>query len=370
MDKVDAIVVGAGVVGLAIAAKLSQQCDNVLIVDKNATFGEETSSRNSEVIHAGIYYPKDSLKALLCVRGKEQLYQYCQQRHIPHQRIGKLLVAHNKAEEAFLDKTLAIAKNNGVHDLTWLREDELNKIEPALSATSALLSPSTGIIDVHSYMQSLLADLEHNKGMFVGNTQMLSAKPITDGFIVELLSGDEKFELQCQYLINSAGLHSTDVAKNIAGVPAELIPQLHWCRGHYFSYSGKSPFNRLIYPIPEANGLGIHASLDVGGQLKFGPDTQYVEQLDYKVAPQLKSKFFQAVKAYFPSVDFERLQPAYAGIRPKLQGANDSFRDFCIQGEIEHKVIGLVNLFGIDSPGLTSSLAIAEHVSDLLSQAK
>jgi len=366
MDKVDAIVVGAGVVGLAIAAKLSQRLANVLIVDKNNTFGEETSSRNSEVIHAGIYYPQNSLKALLCVRGKEKLYQYCQQRNIPNQRIGKLLVAHNEAEESILDNTIEIAKNNGVFDLTWLNGKELNKIEPALSATAALLSPSTGIIDVHSYMQSLLADVEHNNGMFVGNTQVLHAEPVSNGFIVDLVSGNEKIKLNCQYLINSAGLHSTDVAKNIAELSDDYIPKLHWCRGHYFSYSGKSPFNRLIYPIPEANGLGIHASLDVAGQLKFGPDTQYVDQLEYNVSLELKSKFFQAVKLYFPEVDFERLQPAYSGIRPKLQGPDESFKDFSIQGVSTHNIPGLVNLFGIDSPGLTSSLSIADYVYTIL----
>ena len=366
MDKVDAIVVGAGVVGLAIAAKLSQYLPKVLIIDKHHHYGQETSSRNSEVIHAGIYYPKGSLKAKCCVRGKAALYQYCQQRHIPYQRLGKLLVAHDTAQEYCLEKTLAIAQSNGVDDLHWQTAKQLKQIEPALSASVALLSPSTGIIDVHSYMQSLIADIEHHQGMFVGNTQMIRAEPNQQGFCVDLLSGHENMQLNCQYLINSGGLHSTEVAELITGLAAAYIPTLHWCRGHYFSYSGKSPFKHLIYPVPEAHGLGIHASLDVGGQLKFGPDTQYVDRLDYHVDLALRDKFYEAVKLYFPALEIERLQPAYAGIRPKLQGPNDSVMDFSIQGEQCHHIPGLINLFGIDSPGLTSSLAIAEHVSQIL----
>jgi L-2-hydroxyglutarate oxidase LhgO len=366
MDKVDAIVVGAGVVGLAVAAKLSQYLTKVLIIDKNTGFGEETSSRNSEVIHAGLYYPKNSLKARCCVEGKAALYQYCQQRHIPYQRIGKLLVAHDEAEQLCLENTLSIAQGNGVDDLCWLTANQVNILEPAISARAALLSPSTGIIDVHSYMQSLLVDLEQHQGMFVGNTRLLRAEPNEQGFVVDLLSGDENMRLNCQYLINSAGLHSTAVADLIVGLSAAHIPILHWCRGHYFSYSGKSPFKHLIYPVPETNGLGIHASLDVGGQLKFGPDTEYVTSIDYTVDMALKNKFYEAVKLYFPTLEYERLQPAYAGIRPKLQGPNDSFMDFSIQAEQCHQVPGLINLFGIDSPGLTSSLAIAEQVSHLL----
>jgi len=366
MDKVDIIIVGAGVVGLAITAKLAQQFNNVLVIDKNSSFGEETSSRNSEVIHAGIYYPKNSLKAKLCVQGKAMLYQYCQERQIPVNKIGKLLVAHGKNEEDFLKKTLISAKNNGVDDLIWLNQQALKELEPELLASAALLSPSTGIIDSHAYMQSLLAQAEQYNALFVAQTKMQSASPTDDGFEVSLDSQGEHLSIKCKYLINCAGLHSESVAHTIQGLNKSHIPKLHWCRGHYFSYQGKSPFKQLIYPIPRDNGLGIHASLDMGGQLKFGPDTQYIDQLNYDFPSKLKEKFLSQVSQYFPNIDASKLQPAYAGIRPKLQGKEDSFKDFVIQTSETHQLEGLINLFGIDSPGLTSSLAIANYVADKL----
>jgi len=365
MDNVDVIIVGAGVIGLAIAAKLSKKYSRVLLVDKNMSFGEETSSRNSEVIHAGIYYPENSLKAKLCVKGKQQLYQYCQQRHIPHQKIGKLLVANNTKEEASLEKILTQAQRNGVDDLSWQSKAQLKCSTPALAASSALLSPSTGIIDVHGYMQSLLADAESNGAIFVGQTRLVSAHPNSHGFDVRLNSQGESIALQCAFLINCAGLHASTVASAIDGMPKQHIPTIHYCRGHYFSYQGKSPFQQLIYPIPSANGLGIHASLNIAGQLKFGPDTQYINHIDYRVDPTLKTKFVQAIVKYFPKLDVNKLQPDYAGIRPKLQGANEGFKDFIIENEHAHGIAGLINLFGIDSPGLTSSLAIAQYVEHL-----
>jgi L-2-hydroxyglutarate oxidase LhgO len=370
MEKVDAIVIGAGVVGLAIAAKLSHSLKNVLVIDKNISFGEETSSRNSEVIHAGIYYPQHSLKAKLCVQGKELLYHYCKNRHIPHQRLGKLLVAHGDAEERCLEKTIKQAALNNVNDLIWLNEAELKASNPELKATAALLSPSTGIIDVHGYMQALVAELEENKGQFVGQTSFIKAErknsKENSGFIVTLKSQDETMQLHCDYLINSGGLHSTHIAENIACLAKAHIPKLYYCRGHYFSYQGKSPFKKLIYPVPEAHGLGIHASLDISGQLKFGPDTQYIDEIDYQVSTDLKAKFISAIERYYPMIEAKRLQPAYSGIRPKLEGPTDSFKDFVIQSEEVHNIKGLINLFGIDSPGLTSSLAIAEYVRNRL----
>jgi len=366
MDSVNAIVVGAGVVGLAIAARLSEKLSNVLVIDKNTSFGEETSSRNSEVIHAGLYYPTDSLKARLCVSGKHKLYDYCQQRHIPHNRLGKLLVGHNAEEEAYLARIVEQAAINGVNDLSWLSQKDIRDFSPELSATCALLSPSTGIVDSHSYMQSLLADLEANGGLFVAQTEFLSAQPSGQGFILELESQGEPLKLNTRYLINSAGLYCQRVANKIAGLANEHIPELHWCRGHYFAYSGKNPFSRLVYPVPEKNGLGIHASLDMGGQLKFGPDTQYVNKLSYEFSTGAKEKFVRAIRKYFPALDVEKLHPSYAGIRPKLQGPGQGFKDFVIQSQQTHGMPGLVNLFGIDSPGLTSSLAIAEHAVDLL----
>jgi len=362
LDSVDVLVVGAGVIGLAITAKISQHFDNVLVIDKNTSFGEETSSRNSEVIHAGIYYPQNSLKAKLCVQGKAMLYDYCHERHIPVNKIGKLLVAHGEEEEAYLIKTVISAQKNGVDDLTWLDQSTLSQLEPELRATAALHSPSTGIIDSHAYMQSLLTQAEQNDAMFVGRTKMINATPTSQGFEVTLDSQGEKLLIHCTHLINCAGLHSEALAHTIEGLDKSIIPKLHWCRGHYFSYQGKSPFKQLIYPIPRDNGLGIHASLDMGGQLKFGPDTQYIEKLDYRFPEKLKDKFIKQVSKYFPNLSEDKLQPAYAGIRPKLQSADEPFRDFVIQTSEIHKINGLINLFGIDSPGLTSSLAIANYV--------
>ena len=366
MDSVDIIVVGAGVVGLAIAARLSRKYSQVLLVDKNASFGEETSSRNSEVIHAGIYYPENSLKAKLCVKGKHQLYQYCLQRHIPHQKVGKLLVANGMTEEADLANIEIQAQRNGVNDLIWQSKAQLKCSTPALAASSALLSPSTGIIDTHSYMQSLLAEAQNNPATFVARTQFVSAQANSQGFEVNLNSQRDNITLQCKWLINSAGLHATTVAHAIEDMPTHHIPIVHYCRGHYFSYHGKSPFQQLIYPIPSAHGLGIHASLDIAGQLKFGPDTEYIDDIDYEINPSLKAKFVNAITKYFPELDTTRLKPDYAGIRPKLQAVNEDFKDFDIQGKKKHGVAGLINLFGIDSPGLTSSLAIAEYVDNLM----
>jgi len=362
MENVDVIVVGAGVVGLAIAAKLSKVFSNVLIVEKNAYFGEETSSRNSEVIHAGIYYPKNSLKASLCVQGKNQLYRYCIERHIPYQKVGKFIVAHGNEDEQHLKSIVNTAYDSGVDDLVWTSSAELKKSEPEISASAALFSPSSGVIDVHSYMQSLLAQIEQNGGLFVANTQFTSAHYDGNKFTAKFLSAGEAISINTQYLINSGGLHSTAVANAIDEMPTEFIPQLHYCRGHYFSYSGKSPINHLIYPIPEKNGLGIHASIDMGGQLKFGPDTQYIENINYDINDALKEKFYTAIQRYFPNASLDKLQPAYSGIRPKLQGQHDGFCDFNIQTYKQHGLNGLINLFGIDSPGLTSSLAIAEYV--------
>jgi L-2-hydroxyglutarate oxidase LhgO len=366
MDNVDVIIVGAGVIGLAIAARLAKQFDSVLIIDKNTSFGEETSSRNSEVIHAGIYYPQNSLKAKLCVQGKAMLYQYCLERHIPVNKIGKLLVAHGTKEEDSLKEILTRARKNGVDDLTWLSQSELQILEPELLASAALLSPSTGIIDSHAYMLSLLAQAEQHNAQFVAQTKMLSAQPNHNGFDVLLDSQGEHLSIKCTYLVNCAGLHSEAVAHTIKNLAKSHIPKLHWCRGHYFSYQGKSPFKQLIYPIPRDNGLGIHASLDMGGQLKFGPDTQYIDQLNYDFPAKLKEKFLNQVSQYFPNIEASKLQPAYAGIRPKLQGKNDTFEDFVIQTSEVHQLKGLINLFGIDSPGLTSSLAIADYVVDKL----
>lgn len=357
------VVIGAGVVGLAIATKLQQQFSHVLLIDKNNNFGEETSSRNSEVIHAGIYYPENSIKAKLCVEGKERLYAFCQQHNVPHHRLGKLIVSHSDDECEALNKIKQQAEINGVVDLQWKSQAQVNQLEPNVSAKQALFSPSTGIIDVNSYMAALVHKFQQQGGLFVAQTEAQKVAKIQSGFCLTLNSVGETTTIESEIVINSAGLHSTTVAENIADLAKIHIPQIHYCRGHYFSYSGKSPLNHLVYPIPNTHGLGIHASLDVGGQLKFGPDTQFIDEIDYTVDEALKEKFYRAIRQYFPTIDKTKLQPAYSGIRPKLQAPNQAVQDFHIQTEKQHQIKGLVNLFGIESPGLTSSLAIAEQVA-------
>ncbi|QYJ90537.1 NAD(P)/FAD-dependent oxidoreductase [Shewanella halotolerans] len=369
MDKLDAIVIGAGVVGLAVAASLSRRFGNVLIIDRAETIGTGISSRNSEVIHAGIYYPTGSLKAQLCVEGKQQLYAYCRRRGVAVNPLGKLIVATQAEQEAQLDALLVNARANGVDDLVPLGRRQLLTLEPALKASAGLLSPSTGIVDSHGLMLSLLAEAEDHGTIFCPHTEFITAQTDANGFRVELMQQGERVSLDTIYLINCAGLYATEVTTRIEGLAESLIPQRYWCKGHYFAYQGKSPFSHLIYPVPEPGlkGLGIHATLDLGGQLKFGPDTQYMvpnSLEDYRVPEALRQRFHQAISRYYPGIAIERLQTAYAGIRPKLQGPDDTeVADFMIQGEVQHGIPGLVNLLGIESPGLTASLAIAEQVS-------
>ncbi|OKY27575.1 NAD(P)/FAD-dependent oxidoreductase [Thalassotalea sp. PP2-459] len=366
MERFDAVIIGAGVVGLAIARELSQRFKHVLLIEKNTSFGEETSSRNSEVIHAGIYYPEDSLKAKLCVEGKHLLYEHCDRFCVPVKRVGKLLVATGKNEEAVLAKVWQQARKNNVDDLAWQTANQAKQLEPNIRATKALLSPSTGIIDTHQFMQSLLFDFEKNDGIYVACTNLLAIERVNENYQLALRSVNEITHVLAPVIINSAGLHATDVASNIVNFPINKIPEIHWCRGHYFSYSGKSPFSRLVYPVPQHHGLGIHASLDIAGQLKFGPDTEYVSALSYTIAPNLQEKFYHAIKEYFPAVIRSKLQPSYAGIRPKLQSEHQGFKDFYVQTSAIHGFPGVVNLFGIDSPGLTSSLALAKYVAKAL----
>lgn len=370
MEKVDVVIVGAGVVGLAIAAELSAQFESVVLIDKNERFGEETSSRNSEVIHAGIYYPKGSLKAKLCVEGKYLLYQHCDEYHVPYKKVGKLIVATSEKEEGVLAQIKQKSDANGVTDLTEVGQEELNKLEPNLSATKALFSPSTGIVDSHQYMLSLLGKFESNGGMFVPQTEFNNAEYVSlddeNHFVVRTTNNNEEFTFQTNFLINSAGLHASNVATSITGLVDDQIPETLFCRGHYFSYSAKSLFNHLIYPVPEQAGLGIHATLDMAGQVKFGPDTQYIDEIEYGVDGKLKDKFCSAIKTYFPEIDVSKLQPDYSGIRPKLVEEGEGSADFRIDFEPDHKVKGLVNLFGIESPGLTASLAIAKYIKQNL----
>lgn len=364
MDSIDTLIIGAGALGLACAARLASPSRSLLIVEAERLIGSHTSSRNSEVIHAGLYYPPGSLKAELCLEGRERLYAWCEQHGVPHRRIGKLLVAVENAERGKLESLAANAEACGVHDLQALERDQLERLEPAVRGVAALLSPSTGIVDSHHYLQSLLAAAENRGAQLVLDTRVERLRRAPDGWIAEGVSGGEPFQLRAEQVINAGGLFAQQIAGRTEGLRADLIPPLHLCQGRYFSYFGRSPFQHLIYPMPEANtaGLGIHATLDMGGQLRFGPDVHYLDALDYAVDETLHEPFARAIARYFPSLDPGRLSPGYSGIRPKLSGPGEPAADFLIQTPLDHGLPGLINLFGIESPGLTASLAIAERI--------
>lgn len=367
-DHFDVCIVGAGVVGLAIAYQLSLSPKfknrSIVVVEEEATFGQHISSRNSEVIHAGIYYKPSSLKSSLCVRGRELLYPHCEKFNIPHQRIGKYIVG-GAQDRAVLEEIKANAANNGVDDLQWLDKVALRRSEPALNSELALLSPSTGIIDSHQYMQSLLHLAENNGVIFAPHTKVLRAEHNGLCFTIDSqLAQEEQYKFRCDCLINSAGLNAQGLALNIDAQTTFSIPQLHLCKGDYFNYLGKNPFSHLIYPLPERNetGLGIHATIDMSGQLRFGPDAVYTDEQTFDIDGQKSELFARAIARYFPAITADKLAPAYSGVRPKLSGAGDMAADFQIQSEADHSVPGLILLFGIESPGLTSSLAIGETV--------
>lgn len=361
-DEFDSVVVGAGVVGLAVARALSSAGQTVLLLERHSTFGTETSSRHSEVIHAGIYYPAGSLKAELCVRGKHLLYDYCEARGIPHSRIGKIIAAISAEEVPKLRRLAELAKANGVDDLEWLDADELGRMEPELRAVAGLLSPSTGIIDSHELMLSLLADAERHDVTVAFNSPVTAVRRSGTGFVVT--TGDTApFEVGTRRLINSAGLGANALAASIDGLASEHIPPLFLAKGNYFSLTGPSPFRRLVYPLPQPGGLGIHATLDLAGQTRFGPDVEWIEVAEYSVAQSRREAFADAIRKYWPAIRPDSLQPGYAGIRPKIASPDSDFADFMIQTPETHGIRGLVNLFGIESPGLTSALAIAERVA-------
>ncbi|MDM8348298.1 NAD(P)/FAD-dependent oxidoreductase [Pseudomonas sp. sp1636] len=362
MDSIDTLIIGAGVLGLACAARLARPQQSCLIVEAESLIGSHASSRNSEVIHAGLYYAPGSLKAELCREGRERLYAWCSQHRVAHRRIGKLLVAVSASERGRLEALAANAQACAVHDLEYIAPARLAALEPAVRGVAALLSPSTGIIDSHAYLQSLLAAAENQGAQLVLQTRVDRLEPGPDGWIVSGTSSGEAFQLRAQRVINAGGLFAQRLATHTQGL--HDVPPLHLCRGRYFGYSGRAPFQHLIYPLPEANtsGLGIHATLDLGGQLRFGPDTEYLEHIDYRVDEQLREPFAKAIRRYFPGLDSTRLTPGYSGIRAKLAGPGEPAADFLIQTASDHGLPGLVNLFGIESPGLTASLAIAERV--------
>ncbi|HEY6869203.1 MAG TPA: NAD(P)/FAD-dependent oxidoreductase [Novosphingobium sp.] len=364
-ERVGAIVIGAGVVGLAIGRALALAGHAPLILDGEADFGSWTSSRNSEVIHAGIYYPEGSLKARLCVAGKHQLYAFCAARGVPHQRIGKLIFAHDAAQFGELDRIEAAALAAGVTDLQRLDQAGARALEPALACAGALLSPSTGIVDSHGLMQALLGEAEAHGAMLVTNSPVERVSRAGALWQVHL-PGEAEPVVSAPILVNSAGLGAQALAAATEGLDPAFVPPLHLARGVYFTHSGRVPFAHLIYPVPEPGGLGTHLTLDLAGQARFGPDVEWIDRIDYTVDPARHAKFAAAAQRIWPGLDPARLQPGYAGIRPKVSGPGEPAADFLIHGPETHRQDGLVNLFGIESPGLTASLAIADRVAELL----
>ncbi|MDG5497427.1 NAD(P)/FAD-dependent oxidoreductase [Niveispirillum sp. BGYR6] len=368
MDQIGCVVIGGGVVGLAVARALAMAGREVLILEAEKHFGQGISSRNSEVIHAGLYYPSGSVRAELCVDGRDRLYRYCLERGIGHRRLGKLVVATDAAQESKLRDLLAQGKANGVDDLCLLDDADVRELEPALRCVAGLLSPSTGIVDSHALMVSLLGDAEDHGAILVRETPVLAVDWTGGGFTVRT-GGREPTTIRCRELINAAGLDAWSVAQSLSGYDPADIPPRHYAKGNYYALQGVSPpFNRLIYPIPEDGGLGVHLTLDLAGQGRFGPDVEWLAPgpLDYQVDPRRADAFYQRIRLYWPGLPDGVLVPAYCGIRPKLSGPGEKQADFLIQTEAEHRLPGLVHLFGIESPGLTSSLAIAQRVVDIL----
>jgi L-2-hydroxyglutarate oxidase LhgO len=364
MDKVECVVIGAGVVGLAVARRLAQAGREVIILEAAEAIGTVTSSRNSEVIHAGIYYKAGSLMARMCVGGRRALYQYCREHGIPHRNCGKLIVATTPQETARLQSIRAHAEANGVLDLQTLSGAEARAMEPALNCDAALLSPSTGIIDSHAYMLALRGDAEAAGAACAFHTPLLHARA-ADGRIELDAGGDAPMSIECRLLVNAAGLGAPALARSIDGMPIGLIPPAYLAKGNYFSCSARAPFSHLIYPVPEPGGLGVHLTLDMAGQARFGPDVEWVDTIDYAVDPARSERFYPAIRRYWPTLPDGALMPSYSGIRPKIVPPAVATQDFMIQGPRDHGVEGLINLFGIESPGLTSSLAIADHVGEL-----
>ena len=400
-EKTDAIVIGAGVIGLAVARELAMHGRQVIVIERNAAIGQETSSRNSEVIHAGIYYATDSLKARLCVAGKERLYDYCREKDIPHQRCGKVIVAISEAQEPALAALREQASANGVNDLEWLDAAELQAREPAVQGAAGLWSPSSGIIDSHAFMLALQGDLEHHGGAVALVSEVREGRVEGDRIRLCVVSGGrgssagnssasdvdpEVSEIEAKTVINAAGLDASRVARAFAGSDRAggaaiadgsvggantdsghtAIPETRFAKGSYFLYDGPSPFNHLVYPLPVDGGLGIHATHDMAGSLRFGPDVEWIDSIDYAVDGARATQFAQAVATWWPDLDPTRLTPGYAGVRPKLVAAGEPPGDFLIVGPTGSGSAQLVHLFGFESPGLTAALAVAEEVRQRL----
>jgi L-2-hydroxyglutarate oxidase LhgO len=362
-ESVDCVVIGAGVVGLAVARELATRGRDVIVLEAENAIGTGTSSRNSEVIHAGLYYPPGSLKARLCVEGKRMLYAYCAERGVDAKAIGKLLVATSGNEIPKLKGIVENAAASGVTDLEWLSPAQVTALEPEVRCVAAVLSPTSGIVDSHALMLALQGDLENEGG------SIAFGSPVEGGFVDEngvvLIAGPgDQMALRPALTVNAGGLSAIPIAGILAGFPAQHLPKANYAKGNYFALSGKSPFSRLIYPMPSQAGLGIHATVDLGGAVKFGPDVEWVPEPDYTVNASRLPAFEDAIRAYWPGLPTGALQPGYAGVRPKLVGEGIAAADFVIQGPETHGIPGLINLFGIESPGLTASMALAVAVAD------
>jgi L-2-hydroxyglutarate oxidase LhgO len=363
MERVECAVVGAGIIGLACARALALAGREVAILEAEGAIGTHTSSRNSEVIHAGIYYARGSLKAGSCLAGNRALYEYCVAHGVPHARCGKLIVAADERQVPELEQIQRRAHANGVTDVVWMSREQAQALEPALRCAAALYSPSTGIIDSHALMLAYLGDAQARGAALALKSRLEKVLARADGFELHLGGGDR---VQARLLVNSAGLRAPSVARAIEGYDARLAPSELYAKGNYFTLTGRAPFSRLVYPVPEPGGLGVHVTLDLAGRARFGPDVEWVDGIDYRVDPARAARFYGAIRRYWPALPDGALAPGYAGVRPKTAGPQAAAQDFIVQGPAEHGVPGLANLFGIESPGLTASLALADHVANLL----
>ncbi|HEY7690297.1 MAG TPA: NAD(P)/FAD-dependent oxidoreductase [Dongiaceae bacterium] len=366
-EEVECVVIGAGVIGLAVARALALAGREVVVLERHGLIGSEISSRNSEVIHAGIYYPTGSLKARHCVAGRELLYAYCAEHGVAHRRLGKLIVAATEAQLPALAALRAKAEANGVMDLQPLSAAEATALEPEVRVAGALLSASSGIVDSHGYMLSLQGEIEDHGGAIALNSPVAGGEIRDGGFLIHV-GGDEPLTLECRLLVNAAGLGAQAIANSLQGLDRKFVPPLHLAKGHYFTLVGRTPFTHLVYPMPDAASLGVHVTLDLNGRAKFGPDVEWIDRIDYDVDAGRAASFYAAIRSYYPGLADGALEPGYSGIRPKLQAPGGPAEDFVIQGPEAHGLRGLVNLFGIESPGLTSSLAIADEARQRLTQ--